>query len=87
MQLKEAKGVSTPCEDEKRWEQEDLSDALENKEARKYRELAARANYLAQDRADIQFATKEICRGMCSPCKAHWRKLKRLGRYLVSVPM
>ena len=59
---------------------------LEGAEASKYRALAARANYLAQDRPDIQFATKEICRGMCTPTKGDVRKLRRLGRYLVTKP-
>ena len=38
-------------------------------EARKYRELAARANYLGEDRMDIQFATKEVCHGTGHPAK------------------
>ena len=67
MNLRNAKGVSSPGEEEKRWEEEDNRVLLQGVEARQYRELAARANYLAQDRIDIQFATKEICRGMCSP--------------------
>ena len=29
-----------------------------------YRGIAARANYLAIDRPDIQYAVKEVCRGM-----------------------
>ena len=48
--------------------------------------MAARANYLGQDRPDIQFAVKEICRGMLNPSKADLRKLRRLGRYLVGTP-
>ena len=48
-----------------------------------YRALAARANYLALDRPDIQFATKEICRAMSNPTKSDWLKLKRLGRFLI----
>ena len=46
----------------------------------------ARANYLAQDRMDIQYATKEVCRGMCSPTKGCLRKLRRLARYLKTSP-
>ena len=37
---------------------------LSSADATKYRALAARANYLAQDRVDIQFAVKEIARRM-----------------------
>ena len=41
--------------------------------------LAARSNYLALDRPDIQYSTKEVCRGMANPSVADRRKLKRLG--------
>jgi hypothetical protein len=41
---------------------------------------------LAADRADIQYAVKDICRGMATPTRGGWRKLKRLGRYLVGKP-
>ena len=85
MNLKKAKGVSSPGEEEKRWEEEENLQLLEGSEAKHYRELAARANYLAQDRVDIQFATKEICRGMCNPCKGDLKKLRRLTRYLITV--
>ena len=67
LNLKEAEGVSSPGEEEKRWEEEDNRQSLEGTEARHYRELAARANHLAQDRIDIQYATKEICRSMFHP--------------------
>ena len=38
------------------WQEEENRQALEERDSRKYRELAARANYLAHDRMDIQFA-------------------------------
>ena len=40
---------------------------LEPKEAKQFRGVAARGNYLAQDCPDIQYAAKEICRGMAKP--------------------
>ena len=86
LNLKEAKGVSSPCEEEKRWEDDENREALTDQEGRKYRELAARANYLAQDRCDIQYAVKELCRGMCTPTKGDVKKLRRLGRYLITTP-
>ena len=46
----------------------------------------ARANYLAQDRLDIAFATKELSRGMSSPKLSDWNQLKKLGRYLIQHP-
>ena len=51
-----------------------------------FRALAARANYLAADRIDIQYAVKEMCRGMASPQVRHWNALKRLARYLAGRP-
>ena len=86
MKLEEAKGVSSPGEEERPWEIEDHGEPLNPTEARNYRAAAARANYLAQDRADLQYAAKEACRGMAAPTVAHYRKLKRLVRYLISAP-
>ena len=51
-----------------------------------FRGAAARANYLAADRVDCQFAAKEICRCMAQPNQASWNALKRLCRYLVGLP-
>ena len=86
LKLEESKSVSTAGEDEKEWLVEENEEKLEHAQAREYRALAARANYLAADRGDIQYATKEICRGMSSPTRGDWRKLKRLGRYLKGKP-
>ena len=47
LNLKEAKGVSSPREEDKRREEEENRQLLEGSEAKHYRELAARANYLA----------------------------------------
>lgn len=59
---------------------------LEYGEARRYREIAARANYLVADRADIAHAVKELCKGMANPTNHHLKKLKHLARYLIGVP-
>ena len=48
-----------------------------------FRALAARANYLAQDRIDIQFPAKEVCRFMSSPTETSKAAMKRMGRYLI----
>ena len=64
------------------WEQV----VLDGKEASCFRALAARANYLALDKADIQYATKEICRGMALPMAGDMRKLKRLARHSITRP-
>ena len=41
-------------------EMEEESKELEKEAAREYRALAARLNYLAMDRPDIQYPTKEM---------------------------
>ena len=86
LNLRDAKGVKTPGEDEKPWLAEEDATALAGKDATGYRALSARSNYLAQDRSDIQYAVKEICRAMSAPTKGDLRKLRRLGRYLIERP-
>ena len=55
---------------------------MDDKEARRFRALAARLNYLAGDRPDLLFASKCICKNMARPRSADWLALKRVGRYL-----
>ena len=45
-----------------------------------FRAVAARGNYLGQDRMDMQFAAKEISRFMSNPEEQDWRSAKRLAR-------
>ena len=52
----------------------------------KFRQLAARANYLSLDRPDIAFAAKECCRHMSGPGNLDWVALLRIARYLVGKP-
>ena len=47
-----------------------------------FRAVAARANYLAADRPDIQFAAKEVCRWMAAPTDRSLDALKRVGRFV-----
>ena len=49
-----------------------------------FRGLAARANYMAADRIDLQYCAKEICRFMSSPTETSMMAAKRLGRYLLA---
>ena len=46
------------------------------------RSIAARANYLAQDTVDIQFAVEEFCRKMTEPEMVDWPAIQWLARYL-----
>jgi hypothetical protein len=51
-----------------------------------FRSGAARANYLAMDRPDLAFATKELCRRMSAPKLCDAASLRRVVRYLVDEP-
>ena len=84
----DSKGLEAACVRETGEDAENLKEEepVGRAEARRYREIAARANYLAQDRADIQFVAKEICRCMSAPRPGSWKKLKRLARYFVQYP-
>ena len=53
-------------------------------EVKRYQALVARANYLAQDRSDIQYAAKELRRKMSSPTRGSWKALVKLGKYIKS---
>ena len=89
LDMREANAVTTPCVDEQRQEEgEEMPDdtPLVGEEATKYRAVAARINYLSQDRADIRFATMRLCSKMSAPSVKDMEKLKRMARYLRGVP-
>ena len=46
-----------------------------------YRAIVARCNFLAIDRPDLTYASKECSRKMAKPQNGDWAALKRLGRY------
>ena len=78
--------LTHPGGEKKTIDEEEKSEELFGSEATRFRAVAARANYLAADRPDIQYAVKEICRKMSKPAKGDWQKLIRLGRYLKGAP-
>ncbi len=55
---------------------------LSSEEASLYRSVAMRAAYLAQDRPDLQVATRALAQGLQQPTVRHQLRLKRLARYL-----
>ena len=59
---------------------------LEDRLCTAFRAAAARANYLAADRLDCQYAAKEVCRHMVAPTRSAWHVLKRFCRYFVGLP-
>ena len=61
---------------------EDNDEKLAYEQSRLCLAATARCNYLATDRPDIAFATKELARAMSSPTKGDWDKLERMERYL-----
>jgi hypothetical protein len=63
-----------------------VGDLLDPEHATTFRALSARGNYLAQDRVDISFSTKELCREFAAPANSSQLRLKRLVRFLVGAP-
>ena len=59
---------------------DDNGDRLSADEVTRYKRIAARANFFAQDRMDISFATKEATKIMTSPTKDDWNKLVWIGK-------
>ena len=51
---------------------------LDREEMRCYRSAVARCNYLAQDRFEIAFTTKELCRAMSKPTQGDAKAIARL---------
>ena len=62
---------------------DDYDVELGRQESINFLSLAARANFMTLDRADIQYSVREICRRMAKPCKGDWDGLKHLARYLL----
>ena len=62
-------------------------DKLMDRDAiRDYRSATARCNYLAADRPEIAFATKELCRAMPAPTEADVLAVKRMCKFLKGMP-
>ena len=76
-------GIAATKAEERQYAQ---SPQLNCKDATAFRGLAARLNYLALDRPELQFAAKETSKKMAQPREADWLKLKRVARYLVGAP-
>ena len=82
LNLENAKAVATPGVSRN----SDRGAELMSEQLKHYRSLCMRCNYLALDRPDISYASKELARAMSKPCTADWESLKRLTRYLVGKP-
>ena len=60
----------------------DSEELLNKQDARKYRGLAARLNFLAMDRTDLQYAAKTVAKCMANPRTSDWLLIKRIAKYL-----
>ena len=66
---------------------EDSTDTeLGREETTMFRAVAARLNYLSQDRPDSTFATMKQCSKMPRPDAQDLKNTKRVGRFLVGRP-
>ena len=63
-----------------------LGDELQPKQAGLYRSICMRLSYLALDRPDLMFVSKELARAASRPTTHAWEALKHVGRYLGEVP-
>lgn len=72
--LQNAKAVNTPQEEAKPWLAREDEQKLGPDKAAEYRSLAARANYFASDRIDVQCSVKELCRSMSDPTNDRGQK-------------
>ena len=69
-------------------DKEKLEDAedkvdMDRAEAKQFRGLVARTNYLSQDAPDLQYRSKEISREMANPKRGAQRRLKKAMRYML----
>ena len=78
----QASKVKTPIAKPTAEDIEKDKEFLSSEEASLYRSVAMRAAYLAQDRPDLQVATRSLAQGLQQPTVRHQLMLKRLARYL-----
>ena len=76
-----SRSVSTPSEKSKPGV--DLSTVLNSADHTLYRSATMRLCYLALDRPDLQFTSKELARWMQAPTVGHLEALTRVARYLI----
>ena len=83
LKLNDAKGLAVPGVMEPLVENDT---SLNDEQTSRFRSLAARLNYLSQERVDIMHSVKELCRCMSSPTAHSWTNVVRLGKSLKSNP-
>jgi hypothetical protein len=68
------------------WQDDLRAEALGMGELKRYQSVAAKLNYLALDRPDVQFPIKELMRKMSAPTDVDEQRLKRILRCLKGCP-
>ena len=63
-------------------ETHEADEALTSSESTRYRAVAARMNYLAMDRVDLQYAAKDLSRKMSAPTRGDWERARKTARYV-----
>ena len=86
LRLEEAKGCATLADDRIGNGLSDNDVEMSAEEAKQYRSMVARANYLGLDRPDIQFRSRASCKRVPKPMKGDFEHSKRLGRKIRSHP-
>ena len=71
-----AKGAGANGDKERKEEGKEDDDEMDKEEAKKFRGMVARMNYVAQDAPDLQYPAKEMSREMAKPKRGAWRRLK-----------
>ena len=62
--------------------EDEADEPLDDRMKHLYCSWSARANYLALDRIDLAYASKELCRHFSNPRRSHLKGLLRLATYL-----
>jgi hypothetical protein len=76
--------LSSNGDKEDKWEPGD-DEVLDRGEAKLFRGMAARLNFLSLDCPNLQFAVKQCSKEMSRPVRGSWKRLKKVARYLVGV--
>ena len=79
----EESGASGVNGDRERKEEKGEEEEMGMGEATKFRGLAARMNFVAQDSLDLQYPAKEVAREMARPRVGAWKRLKKAVRYML----
>ena len=85
IKLENGRAVVTPCTSETELKEEGSGEEKieECKTDTLFRSVAARLNFLAADRPDLQYASNRTSKHMSNPSALGWRLLKRVGRYFL----